>query len=1339
MGLFRSGHRNDDDPGDTREDEVVTSPGRPSIPNRLQMRRSSGLSRNGSARSVSCSAKTIKIGTGQSTFGGSGDTTTTGITNSTRSANMHQSIDRFRAIYQNDDDLNLSHKSFVSELDLESPEMAPIGEGSHENEETKRVAGLGPQHDPNLQDTVGTTSELVSADFTLTSGSNHNCGHSRYSNANNSRRSQNSKTSLPSLAKSMDSMNDASGDLFDNLSYTSNSVMLDKERAEKLGKSGTRFVYIILLIMGILFTTGTALLSRWIYSRKFELEFLSFARETADMAETNAAHIFSQLETMATTITSEGLLERERTHQHDHHHNEEISVAEASWPNVTIPHFDQRIEDFSMAFGATMLMYVPLVQAKDRETWEQYANEHAPWKTPAATRNDALDYTPIATSVSLGVSSKDNNTDHSSGVGNDDYDHDHDHDGSDRDRWLHETSSFRAMSEDFKNIHPITNLNIDESRPGFADIDAIMITVLENQGGFEDSQGISAPIYQYGGPGRQRTEDSDIALMDLWTHPIFQKEVITSIEYDVPVISEYMDLEFFRDALSTVDPDGNATSLWDSKDTLHEKNHTNSQVTPDLTLPSVRSLTLHAVKESFKPGAKTVGFVVGVVPWSAYFQNVLRTSKTLSTVSNVTNDSTNRNAIEVNGIVVKVVSDCGSIFTFVLNSGDEPSEVRLGDWREQYEKYEHLEYASPFFWKEHPKNLSRHCHFDLYIYPNEEFEAMYQSNAWIFSLIVAGIFLITSVIFAFYDAFIFKAQRHIVNEATGLIIANAQRAAKNERELNDFIAHEVRNPLAAAISACSFVSSAIMDDQKRRSYNVVRNNITETINEAEKLALIDSDEKRKEVLDDVNIIDSSLHFINDLLRNMLDMQRAGSNQIHIEKKPTDIMNDVLKPVEAMMNLRDVPFKVILECNNGLQNQGDEDDDEEQLFVMTDPMRLKQILLNLARNSTKFVKKGFIRCSANVNPINGFVELRVDDSGPGIPPEKRNRVFGKFQQSLDSLQQGTGIGLSLCRKLTDLMGGCLFIDEDYNSGIEGCLGTRFVIQLKIPPLQLNKMMFEPKVSVIDRARLRRRQMLENTETHEKPSSMNSMENLTDSAHSSMSSFAKEVPADASFSEIESTPRVQEPAVNVTESSDDVGPTTKTPEDGSSMLPLPNTLRQTSTEHNVNFSSDSIDGVNKASSKITELPKNFSVLFVDDDMVLRKLFSRVLKKINPTWNCKEASSGEAAIELLTSNAECNNGFQDEDGNAQEEGDCGFDLIFMDQYMASVQKQLLGTETVRAIRAKGFNKPIICGLSANDVEDAFYHAGSDAFMFKPFPCKKDELEKELLKVINSGVRRR
>ena len=65
-----------------------------------------------------------------------------------------------------------------------------------------------------------------------------------------------------------------------------------------------------------------------------------------------------------------------------------------------------------------------------------------------------------------------------------------------------------------------------------------------------------------------------------------------------------------------------------------------------------------------------------------------------------------------------------------------------------------------------------------------------------------------------------------------------------------------------------------------------------------------------------------------------------------------------------------------------------------------------------------------------------------------------------------------------------------------------------------------------------------------------------------------------------------------------------------------------------------------------------------------------------------------------------------------------------------MASVEKQLLGTETVRALRAKGVTS-IICGLSANNVSDQFYEAGANVFMSKPFPCRKDAFTKELLKI--------
>jgi len=125
----------------------------------------------------------------------------------------------------------------------------------------------------------------------------------------------------------------------------------------------------------------------------------------------------------------------------------------------------------------------------------------------------------------------------------------------------------------------------------------------------------------------------------------------------------------------------------------------------------------------------------------------------------------------------------------------------------------------------------------------------------------------------------------------------------------------------------------------------------------------------------------------------------------------------------------------------------------------------------------------------------------------------------------------------------------------------------------------------------------------------------------------------------------------------------------------------------------------------------LPNKLSVLFVDDDMILRKLFVRSVKKVVSTWIVKEAASGEAALKM------CENH--------------DFDLIFMDQYMSSVEKQLLGTETTRILRSKGVESRI-CGLSANDVEQIFYHAGADSFLIKPLPCKKPELEAELKRLL-------
>jgi CheY-like chemotaxis protein len=132
----------------------------------------------------------------------------------------------------------------------------------------------------------------------------------------------------------------------------------------------------------------------------------------------------------------------------------------------------------------------------------------------------------------------------------------------------------------------------------------------------------------------------------------------------------------------------------------------------------------------------------------------------------------------------------------------------------------------------------------------------------------------------------------------------------------------------------------------------------------------------------------------------------------------------------------------------------------------------------------------------------------------------------------------------------------------------------------------------------------------------------------------------------------------------------------------------------------------------SSLHNELPEKLNVLFIDDDNVLRKLFSRSIKNVVPEWSIREAASGEAAIQLVEN----------------EE----FDLIFCDMYMASVEKTLLGTETVSILRSKGITSRI-CGLSANDKEEEFKDAGADAFLFKPIPCDAQRLRQTLRQILS------
>ena len=106
-------------------------------------------------------------------------------------------------------------------------------------------------------------------------------------------------------------------------------------------------------------------------------------------------------------------------------------------------------------------------------------------------------------------------------------------------------------------------------------------------------------------------------------------------------------------------------------------------------------------------------------------------------------------------------------------------------------------------------------------------------------------------------------------------------------------------------------------------------------------------------------------------------------------------------------------------------------------IKVDPMRLRQILLNLLSNACKFTKQGEVKLKARRVANGGdWIELAVSDTGIGMTPEQQAKLFAEFTQA-DSLTArkfgGTGLGLAISRRLARMMGGDVTVASEPGKG------------------------------------------------------------------------------------------------------------------------------------------------------------------------------------------------------------------------------------------------------------------------------------------------------------------
>ncbi|UEG52060.1 response regulator [Mucilaginibacter daejeonensis] len=186
------------------------------------------------------------------------------------------------------------------------------------------------------------------------------------------------------------------------------------------------------------------------------------------------------------------------------------------------------------------------------------------------------------------------------------------------------------------------------------------------------------------------------------------------------------------------------------------------------------------------------------------------------------------------------------------------------------------------------------------------------------------------------------------------------------------------------------------------------------------------DEQQKGVVD---LLDVSSQSLLGVINDVLDISKIEAGKFSIIRKP----NDIRKIVKAVFDL--LKYKAD-EKNIELQLEIDQELPEILLF---DSLRLNQILMNLLSNAIKFTDRGYVKLQLGVTQrLNDNVKVKfsVSDTGIGIPSDRLSKIFDSFEQAEeDTLSKygGTGLGLTIVKKLAELKGGELTVSSQVGSG------------------------------------------------------------------------------------------------------------------------------------------------------------------------------------------------------------------------------------------------------------------------------------------------------------------
>lgn len=225
-----------------------------------------------------------------------------------------------------------------------------------------------------------------------------------------------------------------------------------------------------------------------------------------------------------------------------------------------------------------------------------------------------------------------------------------------------------------------------------------------------------------------------------------------------------------------------------------------------------------------------------------------------------------------------------------------------------------------------------------------------------------------------------------------------EKAEENDRLKSAFLSnmsHEIRTPMNAIVGFSGLLADDNLSDEKKQYY--------------------------------IDIIEKNCNNLLRIIDDVLDISKIESGQLEIIKTSCNLH-------EVIERIKDIITETHEKIKNGIELRFNLPD--HQLEIVTDETRLMQVLVNLSTNAMNFTQEGYVEIG--VTHSDKEVLFFVKDTGIGIAPELHEKVFERFYrtgQITTGRHGGTGLGLTICRSLIEMMGGKIWLESKPGQGTQ----------------------------------------------------------------------------------------------------------------------------------------------------------------------------------------------------------------------------------------------------------------------------------------------------------------